>query len=213
MPRGWSLATTRRGALVIERSLLPAARGVTALQQRFTGTDERVVVTHTAGIVALVNVVRGRLSFTVAGQEWPAPARFVLVIPSRSCVRLRFSDAVVTSDGIGTFRLNDELAHRLPQVRTATANVPIESAALLSGTVLFMMPPDEGVEPKIATVRRLLHEQLGALAPVACVSARVGLSPDVMTVSAWRSAGVTRRIGLCSSGSWRHAGRPCSLSS
>lgn len=187
----WPLATTRRGALVVERTLLSGPRGVTALHQRFTGSDERVIVTHAAGIVALVNVLDGRLSFEVGGRESVAPERFVLAIPSRSCVRLRFSNAVVTSDGIGTFFGREKTAIDLPQVRTAPTSTPLEIAALLSGKVLFAMPTDEGVEPRIATVRCLLHEQLGALAPVARVSAQLGLSADVVTRSFRRAYGVT----------------------
>src|SRR4051812_21040470 len=122
----WTLATTRRGALVVERTLLRASPGVTALRQRFTGSDERVVVTHAAGIVALVNVLDGRLSFEVGGRESVAPQRFVLAIPRRSCVRLRFSNAVVTSDGVGSFCVREKTAIHLPQVRAALANTPLD---------------------------------------------------------------------------------------
>lgn len=191
MSDGWTLPTTRRGALLVERRLLPTAPGATALRQRFVGTDQRVVVTNVAGIVALVEVVEGALFFAAGTDERRAPNKFVLAIPPRSCVRLRFETAVVTSDGLGWVDRDARLAAQPPRVGVAATKTPLEREALLASDTLFEMPCDRDVDRRIASARRGLHQHLGSLAPVRRVAAELSLSPDVLTRGFARAYGLT----------------------
>src|SRR5216117_2129636 len=94
---------TRRGQMTLERRLLPASDGLLALGQTFTGSDTRTVVTHSAFVLANVEVLEGRLSFPLISGSVEAPNHFVLAIPPRSVLPMLFEDALVISQGVAGF--------------------------------------------------------------------------------------------------------------
>lgn len=187
MVQSFALPATRRGGLLLERALLRGARGMPALRQRMVGSDDRVIVTHRAGLAALVEVTRGRLFFLLGQRALRAPTRFVLVVPQRSLLRLRFDDAEVNSDGLGVFApLSGS-----PHVRQAGPTVPLELASLLRGAPERELPCDLGVEPATARARRALHEHMGELAPVRRAARSAGVCPDTLTRSFGKAYGIT----------------------
>src|SRR5262245_21701125 len=98
---------SRRGGIVLERSVRFARDGAVMLRQRFAGDDLRVIVTHRGSLRSLVEVRAGSVSFALAGGEVAAPRRFVLAVPPRSVLPIRFRAADVVSDGAGAARALD----------------------------------------------------------------------------------------------------------
>ena len=83
--------------------MLPVSDGLLALDQTFTGSDIRTLVTHDAFVLACVEVVEGRLSFPLPSGSIEPPTRFVLAIPPRSVLPMQFEIALVRSHGIAGF--------------------------------------------------------------------------------------------------------------
>lgn len=177
-----ALAGTRRGQLAIGRQLLPARDGLVGLRQVFDGSDLRVVVTHQAAVVALVQVEAGTVTFPLAAGELPAPSRFVLCLPPRSIVPMRFHGARVRSDGVADFApLWSGQAAFWP---TAQQQMPLSREAvqaLLAPDAATLLDPDAGVAAAVVRARALLHEQLALPAPVRLAALRVGMAADTLT--------------------------------
>jgi len=89
------------------------------LRQRFVGDDTRSIITHGAALRSLVEVVRGELTIPLATGEITAPRRFVLSVPPRSILRLRFERAEVVTEGIGATRALD--GHATPALEAVPA--------------------------------------------------------------------------------------------
>lgn len=180
-----SLAGTRRGQLAIGRQLLPARDGLIGLRQDFDGSDLRVVVTHQATVIALVQVEAGAVTFPLATGEIPAPPRFLLALPPRSVVPMRFHSARVRSDGVADFSpLWSGQAAFWP---TAQEQMPLSRAAVqaLLNPAAVARPtridPDAAVAAAVVRARVLLHEQLALPAPVRFAALRVGMAADTLT--------------------------------
>lgn len=187
MVQSFALPTTRRGGLLLERALLRGPRGMPALRQRMVGTDDRIIVTHRAGLAAVVEVTRGQLFFLLGERALRAPTRFVLVVPQRSLLRLRFDDAEVHSDGLGVFApLGGS-----PHVRRARPDVSLELASLVDGTLDRELPCDLGIDAATARARHALHEHMGELAPVRRAARCAGVCPDTLTRSFSKAYGIT----------------------
>lgn len=179
-----SLAGTRRGQLAIDRQLLPARDGLIGLRQDFAGSDLRVVVTHQATVIALVQVEAGAVTFPLATGEILAPPRFLLTLPPRSVVPMRFHAARVRSDGVADFSpLWSGHAAFWP---TAQEQMPLSRnavQALLKPAAAPPTPidPDAAVAAAVVRARVLLHQQLALPAPVRFAALRVGMAADTLT--------------------------------
>ena len=57
---------TRRGGVTLRRALLRAGDGLIGLSQTFEGDGLRVIVTHDASLLAVVDVLAGAVAFPLA---------------------------------------------------------------------------------------------------------------------------------------------------
>jgi AraC-like DNA-binding protein len=177
-----SIPTTRRGGVVLDRSVRFAG-GAVLMRHRFVGDDVRVIVTHEAALRSLVEVRSGALSFPLAGGEVFAPRRFVLAVPPRCVLPIRFRAAEVVTDGVGAPRALD---------RHAAAAMEVDGAdARAHGEVLARLDPDAGVPPPIVHARACLHELLDHVAPVQRAAERVGIAPETLARAFARAYGIT----------------------
>lgn len=184
-----ALPPTFRGQVEVHRQLLPGPDGLVALRQRFAGSDLRVIVTQGASVLALVQVEAGQVSFPLHGlSEVPAPRRFVLAVPPRSTLPIRFDQAVVTTDGVGSFSPLSELHNASPRLLAAgCAALSLERptratlTALAAAPLLAELDMDAGVRPELVRARQLLHESLGLLAPVRRVARELGMASETLT--------------------------------
>jgi AraC-like DNA-binding protein len=170
--------TWRRGAIVVHRSLHLEA-GVPVLRQRFVGSDTRVIVTHDASLRSVVEVRGGRLWLGAAPGEVLAPARFVLAVPPRAVLVMRFDRADVRAEGTGAARALD--GHAAPTVEDLPAATPPSVAIARPQRPIAELDRDLGVAPELGAARARLHEVIGALAPVRIAAAAVGLRPETLT--------------------------------
>jgi AraC-like DNA-binding protein len=167
---------SRRGGVTIEREVRCVGPGLVGLRQRFSGDGERVVVTHQGSLVARVEVLKGRVWFF----EREAPRCFVLSVPPRSLVRMRFEGAVAESDGLGRI---GALSRGPAQVR--------ESDDLIASDTLFLLDADEGVPAEVVHARSALHQHLSSPAPLRAAAREVGLQPQTLTRAFARAYGLT----------------------
>jgi AraC-like DNA-binding protein len=159
------------------------------LHQRFVGTDTRVVVTHEASLRSVVDVRVGRLLFVAAHGEVPAPARFVLALPPRSVVVMRFDGADVSTAGTGAPRALD--GHRVPSLEALPAAASAHDAVARPHAVIARIDPDRGVPADLADARAALHDAIGALAPVRAAAARIGLRTETLARRFAAAYGIT----------------------
>lgn len=168
----------RRGRITIERALY-LVDGAVMLRQRMVGHDTRVVVTHDAALRSVVDVRRGRLVFPLAGGDVVAPARFVLAVPPRSILPLRFEHAEVIADGLGAPHALDD--HAAPAVEVAAApGASARRTVALGGALIARLDADAGVAASLVRARAGLHAALGEPAPVRRVADAVGLAPETL---------------------------------
>jgi AraC-like DNA-binding protein len=170
-----ALRSQRRGGIVVERSLY-LAQGVAMLRQRFYGDDTRSIVTHDAGVRSSVEVRRGRLVIPLPSGDIVAPTRFVLAVPPRSILALRFEQAEVVTEGTGAaHRLDD---HATPAIEAVVASSPLAMA--VAGHVLARLDPDAGVAAPLVRARAALHAAIGTSAPVRVAAAAAGMAPETL---------------------------------
>lgn len=181
-----SFPPSYRGDLLLERSIWRTSDGTIALRQRFSGDATRVVVTHRASILALVEVVEGSMSFLLASGEVHAPPRFVLAIPPRSVLPMRFTRAVVQSDGFGSLTPLASAA----ELRGLRSDAAFSPGALLSGERIASLDADAEVPAPLVRTRERLHTCLDQKAPVRIAAAEVGMAPETV------SRGFARAYGL-----------------
>lgn len=177
-----SLTGTRRGQLAVHRQVLPAPDGLIGLRQVFSGSDLRVVVTHEAAVVALVQVEAGAVTFPLASGEVMAPRRFLLALPPRGVVPIRFHEASVRSDGVADFA--PLWSGKAALWTSALTEMPLGRAAvraLLAPEAATLLDADAGIAPAVVRARSLLHDQLALPAPVRVAALRVGLAADTLT--------------------------------
>jgi AraC-like DNA-binding protein len=170
------LFTRPRGGVTIERRLLPSPSGRVALEQTFRGDGVRTVVTHAASVLTEIAVQDGTMSFPLAAAEVVAPGRFLLVLPPRSVLPMRFARARVDSRGtavLGAMSPHDA-PFLVPDAGLAAADaighdVPSNAARL---------DADRAVSLRITRARRELHDLVMQPAPVRRAARRVGLAPE-----------------------------------
>lgn len=175
-----TVPATRRGGIVLERSVR-FERGVAMLRQRFVGDDTRVIVTHEGSLRATVEVRAGKVAFGVDGRI-VAPSRFVLAVPPRSVLAIRFLRADVISDGAGAPRALDD--HRVPVIEPFTHDVLARTAAVIA------IDPDADVSATIARARETLHANLGDRAPVRRAASLAAMAPETLTRVFARAYGI-----------------------
>jgi AraC-like DNA-binding protein len=171
------LGIRRRGGIVLERSLYVAG-GTVMLRQRFTGDDTRVLITHDAALRSLVEVRRGRVVMPLAGGDVIAPSRFVLAVPPRSIVPIRFEHAEVVSDGGCATRALDE--HAVPVIEAVASWRGAREALTSGGPVVAALDADAGVASSLVRGRAALHTAIGEPAPVRVAAAAAGLAPETL---------------------------------
>lgn len=179
------LTTGPRGGVSIERHLLAAGRGRVSLAQTFRGSGVRAVVTHGASLATEIRVIEGALSFPLAGGELAGPARFLLHVPPRSALRIRFSGAYVESEG--TAALGDESGGRAFLVPGAGLD---DAGEAMGAGPRIELDADRGVARPMRAARAALHELLVHPAPVRAAARRVGVAPETLT------RGFSRAYGL-----------------
>jgi len=189
-----TLPPSRRGGVLVERKVWFPAPGVVALRQRLHGDGLRVIVTHRASLLAQVEVQSGSLGFPLAGGLVPAPRRFVLSVPPRSILPIRFDDAVLHSDGLGAARaLGRSGKPALLEWRTGDESpdpATLSEAAMAAQPLLCELDADAAVPVAVATARARLHQRLGDLAPVAAVARELAMASETL------SRGFVRAYGL-----------------
>jgi AraC-like DNA-binding protein len=186
---GVRLTTGPRGGVSIERRLVSAGRGRVSLAQTFRGSGVRAVVTHGASIATEIRVMEGALSFPLAGGEVAGPTRFLLVVPPRSALRMRFAGAWVES--VGTAILGAEGGGPAFLVPGAgLADGPEIDPVQPVGAGRIEIDADRGVERPLRAARAALHELVTHPAPVRAAARRVGVAPETLT------RGFSRAYGL-----------------
>jgi AraC-like DNA-binding protein len=163
---------SRRGSVLVERTVRRGPDGAVRLVQRFRGDGVRVLVTHEASLTAEVEVLEGTVTFPLAGREVEAPRRFTLEVPPRSVLQIRFRRAHLESDGTGRF------------------GAPRRRPSIDGGAGRLELDADLDVPARIALARGALHEHLGDLAPVRAASAAAAMDADVL------ARGFVRAYGL-----------------
>lgn len=179
---------THRGELVLERRARRCADGV-VLGHSFRGNGTRVLITNAACLLAQVEVVSGSVCFPLASGLVPAPPRFVLWVPPRTLLPVRFEHASVQSEGLGSFKplgRSPEGAALLGWPERAEL-----SAELLRGDSLARLDADAQLPEAMVRARRLLHESLDQAAPVRHVARELGLDADALTRAFTRAFGLT----------------------
>ncbi len=179
------LPPSLRGNVLIERAVWVAAPGVVGLRQRFSGDGTRVIVTHAASLLAVVDVTEGRISFPSARGAFDAPRRFVLSVPPRSVLAIRYHRAVAHSDGLG------RIGAFVEGTPSLAAWSPCTLAAMLGAERLEVLDADAAVPPAMARSRAALHANLSALAPVRAAARAAQLPPDSLTRGFSAAYGVT----------------------
>lgn len=174
-----SLPDSWRGGVRLERAVSWPARNVVALTQTFSGSGSRTIVTHTASLIAQVEVLSGEVAFPLASGTVRAPRRFILVVPPRSVLPIRFDEATLTSVGLGT------MAPLEPRQRPAllewSTDTPLEWPVLSTAPLLATLDADAGVAAAIVAARRLLHEDLAVVAPIRLAARRQGMRADSLS--------------------------------
>jgi len=179
-----------RGGVSIERRLVSAGGGRVSLAQTFRGSGVRAVVTHGASIATEIKVVEGTLSFPLAGGEVSGPERFLLCVPPRSALRMRFAGAWVES--VGTAVLGAKGGGRAFLVPGAgLADGPEDDRDdPIDGAWRIEIDADRGVARPVRAARAALHELLTHPAPVRAAARRIGVAPETLT------RGFSRAYGL-----------------
>ncbi len=152
------------------------------LEQEYTGTDTRTVVTHDFGLVTRIHVQRGTLSFPLASGEVMAPERFMLWIPPRAVLPMRFTGAHVLSRGFaGEGIAPGSTPGLLPSSGESCAMDLETGPAIFASPHHTALRPDQGVPEYARVARAFLHEHLGAWAPVTRAARHVDIRPETLT--------------------------------
>jgi AraC-like DNA-binding protein len=174
--------SSQRGDLKLRRQIKRRPDGIVGLEQHFRGTALRTLVTHDYAIVSVIHVRRGQLSFPLTSGEIRAPSHLVLVVPKRSVLPMRFTDAEVDSSGIADKAVEgNSPAARFIATHAEHDHVAAGAgAALIADRSAFALDPDAGVLAYIRRARMLLHENLGLWSPVARLAQEVGVCPETL---------------------------------
>lgn len=174
-----SLPDSRRGGLLLKRSVSWPARDVVALTQTFSGNGSRTIVTHRASLIAQVEVLSGEITFPLAAGAIQAPPRFILVVPPRSVLPIAFSEASITSIGLGTTAALEQ--RTTPALLEWPADTPLEWRVMTAAPEITALEADAAVSPAVAAARHLLHDDLSVAAPIRLAARRRGIRADSLS--------------------------------
>jgi AraC-like DNA-binding protein len=163
--------------------MVPAGRGMAGFEQTFTGSDTRVVVTHGAFMVSRVEVCSGRLFFPLASGDVEAKGRFILRLPPRCAMPMRFEDARVESMGVAGFGSAPFSTAAILEDAEANWLDRTDVLRLANASMRDLLDPDQGVDADLVRARSLLHEAMIHPAPVRLVARRLSLRADVLSRS------------------------------
>jgi AraC-like DNA-binding protein len=167
--------TGPRGGVSIERRLLPSRDGRVWLDQSFRGQGTRTIVTHGAFLVTEIAVREGSLSFALASGEIEAPPRFVIAVPPRCALPLRFARARIESRGVAAF---GAVAFDAPILVPGASLDDVPHPWLAADPI--RLDPDGAVPVRVRRARHALHDLIMHPAPVGCAARRVGLAPETL---------------------------------
>lgn len=173
LPDSW------RGGVRLKRAVSWPARDVIALTQTFSGSASRTIVTHAASLIAQVEVLSGAVTFPLTSGTVRAPRRFIMVVPPRSVLPIRFEEATVATVGLGT--MADREPRRQPALLEWSTAMPLEWPALSAAPLVAVLDADADVAPAIVAARRLLHDDLAGAAPIRLAARRLGLRADSLS--------------------------------
>jgi AraC-like DNA-binding protein len=156
------------------------------LAQTFRGDGTRVVVTHAATVLSEIRVCQGSLSFPLASAEIDAPPRFLLALPPRSVLPMRFVGARVDSCGTARF---EPPAFAAP-LFVAGASLADAPAAWRSACCTWL-DADLGVATAVRDARRALHDLIAHPAPVRAAARRVNLAAATLARQFSRAYGLS----------------------
>jgi methylphosphotriester-DNA--protein-cysteine methyltransferase len=171
------LGLRRRGGIVLERSLY-VADGMVMLRQRLTGNDTRIVVTHDSALRSVVEVRHGRMVIPLPSGDVATPARFVLAVPPRSIIPMRFEHAEIISEGGCATRALD--GHATPVIEAVASWREAREAIASTGPIVARLDPDAGVASSLVYARQALHAAVAEPAPVRVAATAVGIAPETL---------------------------------
>src|ERR1044071_1913663 len=184
--------TSCRKGVVLERSILPACDGLVRFRQQLSGTGKPTIVTHSASIVSIVQVMRGSLSFSLPLGAKVAPERFLLVVPPRTVLPMNFVEAMVETDGVaGVFSFISGVSGVF---HCPTGNVRWDHSSIkqaIQMPPIISLNPDLGASSPVIRARQLMHELLAFPAPVRMAAARIGMSAEGLTRAFVRAYGIS----------------------
>lgn len=173
---------SKRGRLELRRRVVTRSDGLIGLEQEYFGTDIRTVVTQDFLLVTRIEVQRGALSFPLAAGEVMAPKHFLLLIPPRTVLPMKFDDAHVLSSGAA--RPDTAWGSASALLPTTGAARTIDAAtvpAILASPNHVTLEPDGGVPEYARIARVFLHENLSARAPISRAARQAGVRPETLT--------------------------------
>lgn len=173
---------TRRGGVTLRRALLRAGDGLIGLSQTFEGDGLRVIVTHDASLLAVVDVLAGAVAFPLASGEVLAPSRFVMALPPRTVLPMRFDGAFVSSQGVASFSSIVAPTPALLRVRGKQAPLTMHDVREAAAEpVIALVDADASVAHHVVCARRALHAMLARPAPVREAARASGVAAETLT--------------------------------
>ncbi|AKU93810.1 Transcriptional regulator, AraC family [Labilithrix luteola] len=186
------LPDSMRGGVKLRRELLASSEGFVALSHRFEGEGRRVIVTHDASLLALVEVQRGRAVFPLPSGPLDAPSRFVLSLPPRTVLPLHFFGAVLTSRGMARF---GTFATERPALLDATGIRDLtdvrDARVAARAPCLSCLDADRRVPRHVVAARLRLHDLLARPAPIREAARVAGIAPETLTRAFQEAYGIT----------------------
>lgn len=189
--------TRKRRTFEMSRRVVGVDGGLVRIEQRFSGTEEGVVLA-TAGswFASLVEVHRGELSFRTGLDVRNAGRRFLLYCPPRSIIRMPAGAAAVTTDGVGSLRLPEGLPREplaLPLSDGDWSPTMERVAALLARRGAVRIDADQGCDPRVIAARQLLVDKAFSPLPVGGVARQLGWHSSVLSRRFSQAYGITPR--------------------
>ena len=177
-----ALPDTRRGGVTLRRALLRAGDGLFGLSQTFEGDGLRVIVTHDASLLAFVDVLAGTVAVPLVSGEVAAPSRFVMSLPPRTVLPMRFDGALVSSQGVASF--SSIVAPTPALLRARDERVPLTMLDVREAAaerVIAVVDADASVPHHVVCARRALHAMLARPAPVREAARASGIAAETLT--------------------------------
>lgn len=172
---------SEREGLKLRRKVQRRDDGLIGLHQEFIGTATRTIVTHGFFLITYIDVTRGRLSFPLAAETIEPPKQFLLLVPPRSVLPMKFEGARVITHGVAG---RNAYRHHPIALLAVAGDCTIDGDTgkeMLADTGHRTIDPDRGVPAYVRQGRRYLHDHLRAWAPVHRTARHVGVEPETLT--------------------------------